>query len=287
MTRAMKTPKKLYILLKMRNFSDLNDLYNAQDVKILLEMMENRFQSMQEKSDYNPRIINLAGKLSGCIQREQTKSILALPVNNTQVEVFEKTCGTFSCINTRLSFDTKILMPNLIKRDYHNMSIDQSFKAFKREDLKVIYSVKLDKNDSFEKKCVITKIIKFNENNQYGFAMMKPMPTGCIKEYNSSSWLTFNLLLEKVSLDDPIGHLFVVDIEFDQNNATKKQFLYNEILLPIIEKQKVLDQTSDQYINFLNCLMKPLKTNQNLTDVQQNRTRQCFQKNLFHSTLKI
>ena len=63
------------------------------------------------------------------------------------------------------------------------------------------------------------------------------MPTGCIAEYNSPSWLTFNLLLEKVSLDDPIGHLFVIDIEFDQKNAMKKQFLHNEILLPIIEKQ--------------------------------------------------
>ena len=58
----------------MRNLSDLNDLYNVQDVIILLEMMENRFQSMQEESCYNPRIINLASKLSGCIQREQTKS---------------------------------------------------------------------------------------------------------------------------------------------------------------------------------------------------------------------
>ena len=67
------------------------------------------------------------------------------------------------------------------------------------------------------------------------------MPTSCIKEYNLASWLTFNLLLEKVSLDDPIGYLFVVNIEFDQKNATKKQFLYNEILPPIIEKQKVLD----------------------------------------------
>ena len=55
--------------------------------------------------------------------------------------------------------------------------------------------------------------------------MKKPMPTGCIKEYNSPSWLTFNLLLEKVSLDDPISHLFVVDIEFDQKNATKKTIL--------------------------------------------------------------
>ena len=54
----------------MRNFSDLNDLYNAQDVIILLEMIENRFQSMQDKMSYNPRIINSASRLSGCIQRE-------------------------------------------------------------------------------------------------------------------------------------------------------------------------------------------------------------------------
>ena len=129
---SYENSKKLYILLKMRNLSDLNDLYNAQDVIILLEMMENRFQSMQEKSDHNPRIINLASKLSGCIQREQRKSILVLPVNNTQVEVL---CGGFSCVNTRLSFDTEILMPNLTERDYHNMDIDQCFKAFKRGDL--------------------------------------------------------------------------------------------------------------------------------------------------------
>ena len=67
-------------------------------------------------------------------------------------------------------------MSNLTERDYHNMSIDQSFKAFKCHDLKVIYSLKLDKNDSFEKKCVIAKIVKFDENNPYGFAMTKPMP---------------------------------------------------------------------------------------------------------------
>ena len=75
----------------MRNLSDLNDLYNAQDVIILLEIIKNRFQSMQDKTGYNPRIINSASKLSGCIQREQSKCILALPINNTQMEIFEKT----------------------------------------------------------------------------------------------------------------------------------------------------------------------------------------------------
>ena len=67
---SYENSKQLYVLLKMRNLSDLKDLYNAQDVILLLEMMENRFQSMQEKSGYNPRIINSASKLSGCIQRE-------------------------------------------------------------------------------------------------------------------------------------------------------------------------------------------------------------------------
>ena len=52
--------KKLYTLLRMRNLSDLNDLYNAQDVILLLKRMENRFQAMYEKSLYNLRKCNSA-----------------------------------------------------------------------------------------------------------------------------------------------------------------------------------------------------------------------------------
>ena len=224
--------KKLFILLRMRNLFDLNDLYNVQDVILLLEMMENRFQSMQEKSGYNPRIINSASKLSGCIQREQSKVILDLQTNNNQMEVFEKTvAGGFSCVNNGLSLDTEILMPDLSKKDYNAMPIDQSFKAYKRNDLKVGYFLKLDGENKPEKRRVIAKILKLVENNQYGFAMTKPMPTGCIKEYPSPSWLKFNLLLESISLDDPIGHLFIVDIEFDEKNATES-FCTTKSFLP-------------------------------------------------------
>ena len=88
---------------------------------------------------------------------------------------------------------------------------------------------------------VITKIVKLDENNQYGNAMTKPLPTGCIKDNNDLSWETFNFLLETVSFNDTIGHLYVVDIEFDVKNATKKEFGYNEICPPIIEKQKTID----------------------------------------------
>ena len=50
--------------------------------------------------------------------------------------------------------------------------------------------------------------------------MAKPMPTGCIKENPSPSWLEFNLLVETVDLDDEIRHLFVADIKFDKTRAT-------------------------------------------------------------------
>ena len=86
----------------MRNLSDLNDLYNARNVILLLEIIENRFQEMQNECRYNPRKINSARKLSGCIQSKQSKIVLALPTNNKQMETFEKTLsGGFSFVNTR------------------------------------------------------------------------------------------------------------------------------------------------------------------------------------------
>ena len=239
---SYENARKLFILLQMRNLSDLNDLYNVQDVIILLEIIENRFQIIQNKTKYNPRIINSASKLSGCIQREKSKCILALPINSVQMEVFEKTvCGGFSSVNNRLSFDTELLMPNLKTSDYEKMSVDESFKAYKRDDLKIVYSLKLNNDKNFSKKRIISKIVKLDENNQYGFAMTRPMPTGCIKENNSPSWLKFNLLLETVTLEDKIGHLFIVDIEFDVKNADERKYLYNEIFPPIIEKKTKID----------------------------------------------
>ena len=110
----------------------MNDLYNAQDLILLLEIMENRFQAMYEKSMDNPRKCNSASTLSGCIQQEQSKIILALLTNNSIMKVFEKTLtGGFSCVNTRLSFDTELLMTNLTEADYRKMNIDESFKAYK------------------------------------------------------------------------------------------------------------------------------------------------------------
>ena len=103
----------LFKTLKMRNLSDMNDLYNFQDVALLCELVENRFQAMQDKSGYNPRKCNSANTLSGCIEPEMSKVIIALPTSNEFINLFEQTLtGGFSCVNTRLAFDTEILLPN-------------------------------------------------------------------------------------------------------------------------------------------------------------------------------
>ena len=66
--------------------------------------------------------------------------------------------------------------------------------------------------------------------------MAKPTPVGCIKEHPPPSWVKFNILLETFDLEHKIGHVFVVDIEFDGKRATEREYMYNEILPSMTEK---------------------------------------------------
>ena len=120
------------------------------------------------------------------------------------------------------------------------MDIDESFQMYKDQNYKLGYNIKLDEDEVSKQLRVICKIIKFDENNQYGFAMTKPMPVGAIKE-KDPSWTEYNILFEKVSLNDKKGHIFVVDIEFDHEHATDRQIMYNEILPPFIEKNTKIE----------------------------------------------
>ena len=71
--------KYLYQTLKMRNLGDLNDLYNTQDMILLTEIIESRFEAMKNTYGFNPRKCNSASSMSGFIDREMSKTILALP----------------------------------------------------------------------------------------------------------------------------------------------------------------------------------------------------------------
>ena len=223
----------------MRHLGDLNDLYNVHDVIFISEIIENRFETMHKTYRFNPKKCNSTSAMSGYIEREMSKIILALLEKLDHVEIFEQTVTEgFSSVNTRLAFHTKILLSNLPKLkpnlDFKNNPMSKDF------DYKVVYNLKLGKNKT-QKKRVISKILKLDENKQYGNGMTKPLPTGCIKDDSDISWATFNFSMETVDFKDTIGHLYIVDIEFDYENATEKMMAYNEIYPPIIEKHKIID----------------------------------------------
>ena len=91
----------------MRNLIDMNDIYNVQDVILSCKIMKSRFEVMYQKHFHNPRKCNWASSLSGCIQRDLSKVIIALPTSSSMVEIFEKTLTVaFSGMDTRLAFDT-------------------------------------------------------------------------------------------------------------------------------------------------------------------------------------
>ena len=96
---------------------------------------------------------------------------------------------------------TDILFPNVENPDKDNWK-DYSYK--------VSYNLKLDGEEKYSTERVISIILKLDENNQHGYAMTKPVPTG-LSENKVPSWREFNLLLETVDLNNSIGNVFVVD----------------------------------------------------------------------------
>ena len=91
-----------------------------------------------------------------------------------------------------------------------------------------------------EVKRLSSKIIKMDENNQYGFAMTKPLPYGCIKKKKVLPTLEeLEQILSNVTLNDKLRHLFVVDIVFDKQD--EKALLFNEFYPPIFEKDKKIE----------------------------------------------
>ena len=119
--------KKLFTLLKMRNLGELNNLYNFQDTIVLCEIFESHTQFLNHKFKFNPRKCNSARSFSGCVERDKTKCIIAHPISTDHVELFEKTLiGGFSCVYTRLAFDSQIFLPK------------------DKDKLKVIYDLEID-----------------------------------------------------------------------------------------------------------------------------------------------
>ena len=139
-----------------------------------------------------------------------------------------------------------------------------------------------------KKNGVLTKILKLDENNQYGYSMTKPLPTGCIKENKNVSQVGFNILKESVDLTNKIGHLFAVDTFFflTQKMQRKNSYFITKFLHQLFRNRKFLKHKNVLHINFQNYLTKQ-KRNQKCTVALQNHMQIYFQKHLFHFIQEI
>ena len=74
---------------------------------------ESRASFLNSKFKFNPRKFNSASYFSGCVQRDKSKCVIALPTNSEHVQLFERTLiGVFSGVNTCLAFDASVLLRN-------------------------------------------------------------------------------------------------------------------------------------------------------------------------------
>ena len=74
-----------------------------------------------------------------------------------------------------------------------------------------------------------------------------------LKKMKTPSMLEFNRILDRLSHEDSIGHLFIVDIKF--HNKNPKTMLFNEIFPPVFEKNKTVrahDRSTVQLMSVLN-----------------------------------
>ena len=82
-------------------------------------------------------------------------------MRDSRKRVFEKTLiDSFSCVNTRLVFDTEILIED-------------------KGNEKVLLNLNIDGKKQIRR--VSTKVLKRDENNQYGQAITKALPYGCTR----------------------------------------------------------------------------------------------------------
>ena len=104
---AYENVTKFYKTMELENFGEVNKIYNFQDTVILCAIFGQRSPHLQDLFKFNPRKYTSASSFSGCVHRDKSKCCVALPTDAEHVRVFEKTLiGGFSCVNTRLAFDT-------------------------------------------------------------------------------------------------------------------------------------------------------------------------------------
>ena len=122
-----------------------------------------------------------------------------------------------------------------------------------------------------------------DENNQYGTAMTKPLPFGCIKKKEKSPTpVEFSSILDSLSLDDNIGHLFIVDIKFHDVNP---KTLFNELYPPIFEKDKKMEPFERSTFQILSTIVRNKDTQKINSVCYNSKTYSTLKEKKIHSPL--
>ena len=115
--------------MNLENLGELNKIYNFQNAIISCEIFEQRSHHLQKMFKCNPKKCNSASSFSSCVHRDKSKCFIALLTDAEQVKLFERNLiGGFSCVNTRLAFDSQKLLSKKEKNKY-----------------KLIYDIKINK----------------------------------------------------------------------------------------------------------------------------------------------
>ena len=114
------------------------------------------------------------------------------------------------------------------------------------------------------------------ENNQYGQAMTKPLPYGCIKKMDEVPTVTeLNKILDSISHDDKTGHLFTVDIKF--HNINKKHYYLMKFICQYLKKNKKIDPFERSTLQLMSVMVRDEEKDKINTFAYNSKT---------HSTLK-
>ena len=140
---------------------------------------------------------------------------------------------------------------------------------------KILFDLNIDGKK--QTKRISSKILKMDENNQYGMAMTKPLPCGYIRKENTPTptLVEFNEILDKLFHDETIGHIFIVDLKF--HNVNPKTLLINELCPAIFEKDKKIEPFERSNLQLLSVLVRN-KNTEKINSISYNSK--------MHSTLR-
>ena len=138
-------------------------------------------------------------------------------------------------------------------------------------------------------------IIIRDENNQYVFAMTKPLPVGVIKKKDGVPTLQeLEQILAGVKPTDEFGHMFIVDLMF-VGGENLKILLYNELYPPFFEKDKTMESFECSCVQVM--ALRRINNQGKLFSIKQNsKTRSTlrdktffgvYTKELYHATTQL